>query len=133
MIPKTFWVIIFIYLFLFLNKNLFYYFQIHVFIEGKYSFRRWVLSNKLRLTTDLICGDERHRNESFSDKTEAQKITEYIKCYDILSINCYKLYNFSLYKLWVHQGRRELDFQKIMISSHNLGNIESVRKILIHF
>ncbi len=72
------------------------------------------------------------REKSFSQETEAQKMTEYIKCYDILSKNCYKIYNVSFHKPWLFKGS-EVEFQKLMISEDNLGNFESVRKILIYF
>jgi hypothetical protein len=71
------------------------------------------------------------RNESFSNEAEPKKIKDYIKCYDILSKDCFKIYNDSLFKQ--DFGRNEVEYEKVLISENNLGNIQNVREFLFYF
>jgi len=71
------------------------------------------------------------RNESFSNEAEPKKIKDYIKCYDILSKDYFKIYNDSLFKQ--DFGRNEVEYEKVLISENNLGNIQNVKEFFFSF
>jgi hypothetical protein len=76
-------------------------------------------------------GDPSLRTETYSEKTEPQKVTDYLKCYELLSKDCLKKFNETYLQEYNenHKGNVELHYDSFIITK--LEDINEVNKILI--
>jgi hypothetical protein len=76
-------------------------------------------------------GDPSLRSETYSEKTELQKVTDYLKCYELLSKDCINKFNETYLQEYheYHKGKDELHYDSFLIIK--LQDINEVNKILL--
>jgi hypothetical protein len=76
-------------------------------------------------------GDTSLRPETHSEETELQKVTDYLKCYELLSKDCINKFNETYLQEYneYHKGNDELHSDYFMITK--LYDINEVNQILI--